>query len=83
MESFEGVISPMMRTARPGPGKGWRQTKSSGMPSSRPAFRTSSLKRSRRGSIMPLKEMSFGRPPTLWWLLMTAASPVPLSMTSG
>ena len=26
---------------------------------------------------------STGRPPTLWWLLMTAASPVPDSMTSG
>ncbi len=27
--------------------------------------------------------MSSGRPPTLWWLLMTAACAVPLSITSG
>ena len=35
----------MMRTARPGPGNGWRQTISSGRPSSSPTARTSSLNR--------------------------------------
>ena len=39
------------RTARPGPGNGCRQTTSSGRPSSRPSRRTSSLNRSRSGSI--------------------------------
>ena len=34
--------------------------------SSRPALRTSSLKRSRRGSMISLKSTYSGRPPTLW-----------------
>lgn len=46
-----GVTSPMMRIAIPGPGKGWRITRSSWIPSWRPRSRTSSLKSSRRGSI--------------------------------
>lgn len=41
--------------SRPGPGNGWRLTRYSGMPSSRPALRTSSLKRRRRGSMISLK----------------------------
>ena len=45
------VTSPRIRTARPGPGKGWRSRISAGMPRSRPMRRTSSLKRSRSGSI--------------------------------
>ena len=40
----------MIRTASPGPGNGWRQTISSGRPSSSPTRRTSSLKRFRSGS---------------------------------
>ena len=40
----------MMRTARPGPGKGWRHTISSGRPSSSPTARTSSLNSGRSGS---------------------------------
>lgn len=36
------VTSPMMRTARPGPGKGCRAMNCSGTPSSRPSARTSS-----------------------------------------
>ena len=35
--AFSGVTSPMMRMARPGPGNGWRATRYSGRPSSRPA----------------------------------------------
>ena len=77
-----GVTSPMMRTASPGPGKGWRQTISSGRPSSSPTARTSSLNNCRSGSTSS-KAMSSGSPPTLWWDLMLAASFVPDSMTSG
>jgi len=77
-----GVTSPMMRTPRPGPGKGWRQTISGGRPSSSPTRRTSSLNRARRGSTSS-KSKSSGSPPTLWWDLMRAASGVPDSMTSG
>ncbi len=78
------VTSPMMRTARPGPGNGWRHTISSGRPSSSPRRRTSSLNRSRSGS-MSSRRMSSGSPPTLWWLLITAAVPSapPVSMRSG
>ena len=46
-----GVTSPMIRTPSPGPGNGWRHTISSGRPSSRPSRRTSSLNRSRSGSM--------------------------------
>ncbi len=54
------------------------------MPRASPAARTSSLKSSRSGS-MSLSFMRSGRPPTLWWLLMTALGPrtLTLSMTSG
>src|ERR1700748_2090431 len=48
--TFSFVISPGMRMARPGPGNGWRPTKLSGSPNSRPSARTSSLNRSRSGS---------------------------------
>ena len=41
---------PTIRIARPGPGKGWRQTSRSGRPSSAPTARTSSLNRARSGS---------------------------------
>ena len=51
--------------ARPGPGNGWRPTKSSGRPSSRPSARTSSLNSSRSGSTS-FMFMRSGRPPTLW-----------------
>ena len=37
------MTSPRQRTARPGPGNGCRQTISSGRPSCRPSWRTSSL----------------------------------------
>ena len=40
----------MIRTARPGPGNGCRQTISAGRPSSRPTWRTSSLNSARSGS---------------------------------
>ena len=74
----------MIRTPRPGPGNGWRHTISSGRPSSCPSARTSSLNSSRSGSTSS-RRMSSGRPPTLWWLLMTAAVPSvpPHSMRSG
>ncbi len=48
-------------------------------------LRTSSLNSSRRGS-MSCMSMCSGRPPTLWWLLMTALGPPlkdTLSITSG
>ena len=51
VSSRSRVTSPRQRTASPGPGKGCRQTISSGSPSCRPSRRTSSLKRSRSGSI--------------------------------
>ena len=73
---------PMMRTASPGPGNGWRQTMSSGRPSSSPTARTSSLNRCRNGSTSS-KSMSSGRPPTLWCDLMLALSPPPDSTMSG
>ncbi len=47
-----------------------------------PTVRTSSLKRSRRGSTRS-KSMSSGSPPTLWWLLILAAVREPDSITSG
>ena len=82
--SLSSVISPMIRTASPGPGNGWRVTRYSGRPSSLPDWRTSSLNKSRRGSTISLKSTKSGRPPTLWWLLMVADSPPrPLSTTSG
>ncbi len=81
-----GVISPRMRTASPGPGNGCRQTSGEGIPNISPTRRTSSLKRSRSGSIS-VKRMRFGIPPTLWWVLMTRAAlgswPCADSMTSG
>ena len=33
MRTFSGVMSPRMRTARPGPGNGWRVMRCSGIPS--------------------------------------------------
>ena len=85
MASRSGVISPMTRTARPGPGNGCRQTICGGSASTSPRRRTSSLKRSRSGS-MSWNPNSAGSPPTLWCNLMLAAVPArlaPLSMTSG
>ena len=61
-----------MRTASPGPGNGWRSTRWAGSPSSRPSSRTSSLKSQRSGSTS-LRCMRSGRPPTLWWVLITCA----------
>ena len=40
-------------------------TKGAGIPSSIPTLRTSSLNKSRSGSIIPLKSTSSGKPPTL------------------
>ncbi|MDB4880751.1 MAG: hypothetical protein JWL60_2197 [Gemmatimonadetes bacterium] len=71
--------------ARPGPGKGWRPTISSGRPSSRPTLRTSSLNSSRSGSMSANCIPGFS-PPTLWCvLIVTDAPPVGelLSITSG
>src|SRR5699024_3862739 len=53
-----------MRIPRPGPGKGWRQTISSGNPSFVPTARTSSLKSWRNGSTSS-NSRSSGSPPTL------------------
>eukprot|EP00959_Pyramimonas_sp_CCMP1952_P409976 8592079-Pyramimonas_sp.AAC.1 len=44
------VTEPRQRTARPGPGKGWRLRKASGTFIRAPILRTSSLKRYRSGS---------------------------------
>ncbi len=73
----------MIRIASPGPGNGWRQTIRSGIPSSSPTRRTSSLNRSRSGSTSRIF-MSSGSPPTLWWDLIVAATPSvpPDSITS-
>ena len=77
------VISPITRIARPGPGKGCLNTKFSGIPSSKPVLRTSSLNKFLRGSIISLKSTCSGSPPTLWWLFITELLPRPLSITSG
>ena len=68
----------------PGPGNGWRTTNSSSSPSLRPTARTSSLNSSRSGSTSFIR-MRSGRPPTLWWLLISADCPTidTDSMTSG
>ena len=72
-----------MRIPRPGPGKGWRQTISSGSPSSKPTWRTSSLNRVRSGSTS-VNFKSSGRPPTLWCdLILAVPVPPPDSTTSG
>ena len=53
--NLSSVMSPITRIARPGPGKGCLKTKFSGIPSSNPVFLTSSLNKSRKGSIISLK----------------------------
>ncbi len=58
------VIAPGIRIASPGPGNGWRPTKLSGRPSSRPRSRTSSLNSSRKGSTSCMF-MRSGRPPDI------------------
>ena len=50
--------------AKPGPGKGWRRTISSGKPIARATLRTSSLNSLRSGSTS-LNRRSLGKPPTL------------------
>ena len=60
-------------------------TISFGRPSSAPSSRTSSLNRQRNGS-SSLNFIFSGKPPTLWWLLISAAGLPPIgtdSMTSG
>mmetsp|Transcript_22059 Transcript_22059/g.54169 ORF Transcript_22059/g.54169 Transcript_22059/m.54169 type:complete len:205 (-) Transcript_22059:1038-1652(-) len=84
MSARSRVISPRIRMASPGPGKGCRQTDERSMPSSIPNARTSSLKSSLSGS----STCSFilaGRPPTLWCVLMVAEGPLNDidSITSG
>ncbi len=81
ISSFSGVISPIIRIPRPGPGNGCRQTNSCGIPNFSPNSRVSSLKSFRNGSIN-LKPSFFGSPPTLWWDLMVCAVSVPDSITS-
>jgi hypothetical protein len=69
----------------PGVGNGWRPTRLSGRPNSRPSARTSSLKSSRSGSTSCMR-MRAGKPPTLWCdLIVTDGPPVKdtLSITSG
>ena len=70
-----GVTSPMIRTPSPGPGNGWRHTISSGRPSScaEPAHLVLEQVAQRLDQLAGV--MSSGRPPTLWWLLITAAVP--------
>src|SRR6267143_643342 len=70
--AYSRFTSPRMRTPRPGPGKGCRNTISRGSPDARPSSRTSSLKSSRRGSRSFRCRVS-GRPPTLWCDLMVCA----------
>ena len=60
--------------ARPGPGNGWRFTRSGGRPSSRPSALTSSLNSSRSGSTS-FMFIRAGSPPTLWWLLIVTDDP--------
>ena len=71
--------------ASPALGTDGGPTISSGRPSSRPTWRTSSLNSSRSGSSSANGSRS-GSPPTLWWVLMVTEGP-PCgesdSMTSG
>mmetsp|Transcript_24890 Transcript_24890/g.41612 ORF Transcript_24890/g.41612 Transcript_24890/m.41612 type:complete len:287 (+) Transcript_24890:501-1361(+) len=82
------VTEPRQRTARPGPGKGWRFKNTLGTSMSAPILRTSSLKRNRSGSASS-NPRSLGRPPTLWCDLMVCECFMPLpgggqlSITSG
>ena len=55
----------MIRIPRPGPGNGCLNTKYSGIPNSKPTLRTSSLNKSRNGSMISLKSTASGKPPTL------------------
>ena len=81
--TFSAVTSPIILIPRPGPGKGCLNTSFSGIPSSSPALRTSSLNNNLSGSIISLKSTQSGSPPTLWCDLITADLPNPLSITSG
>src|SRR6218665_2938828 len=67
--AYSFFTSPRMRTPRPGPGNGWRETISGGSPRATPNSRTSSLNRSRSGS-SSFRPSCSGRPPTVWWLLV-------------
>ena len=69
------VTSPRQRTARPGPGERVPPDDLLGQArAARPSWRTSSLNRSRSGSISS-NSRSSGRPPTLWCSLIVAAGP--------
>ncbi len=48
-------FSPIIRIPKPGPGNGCLYTRLSGIPSSSPTLRTSSLNKRRSGSIISLK----------------------------
>src|SRR5437868_5286735 len=63
-------IGPMQRTARPGPGNGWRHTSVSGRPNSSPRRRTSSLNRSLSGSTKRKPSSVGGLPKELGFLLV-------------
>ena len=55
MSHFSFVTSPITLIPRPGPGNGCLNTKYSGIPNSKPTLRTSSLNKSRNGSMISLK----------------------------
>ena len=82
MSHFSLVTSPITLIPSPGPGNGCLNIKSSSIPNSKPIFLTSSLNNSLKGSTI-WNSISSGIPPTLWWDFIVAASPCPLSTTSG
>ena len=70
------VTSPMMRTARPGPGNGCRCDDVLGQAEHAPSSRTSSLNSARSGSISASSIVS-GKPPTLWCDLILCPALLP------
>jgi hypothetical protein len=93
----ENVISPAQQIgivlahlaenphSQPGTGERMAIDHFGGQPNSTPKRRTSSLNSSRNGSTSFIR-IAAGRPPTLWWDLMTCALPVLApadSITSG
>ena len=78
-------MSPKIRIAKPGPGKGWRPNNSASIPKVAPTLRTSSLNNMRKGSTI-CNFIKSGKPPTLWCDFIVAEGPPVTetdSITSG
>ena len=64
IRTFSAVISPKIRMANPGPGKGWRPNNWASIPIEAPTRRTSSLNKALSGSTT-FNFIKSGKPPTL------------------